>query len=166
VYASVESFLEDWKGESATTLRVLKLLTDGSLGQKVSPEGRTLGFIAWHLVLTIVEMGGKSGLALEGPAEDTPPPAEAARIVEAYQVVSRSFTAQIRSRWTDRMLGDELPLYGSKWRRVSILSSIVRHQIHHRGQMTVLLRQAGLRVPGIYGPAREEWQQMGMKPMD
>ena len=165
MYATVESFLEDWKGESATTLRVLKLLTDASLAQKVSPEGRTLGFIAWHLVLTIVEMGGKAGLTIAGPEEDAPPPAEAARIVEAYQEVSKLFAAQLRSRWTDRMLPEELPLYGTKWRRVSILSSILRHQIHHRGQMTVLLRQAGLPVPGIYGPAREEWQQMGMKPM-
>jgi uncharacterized damage-inducible protein DinB len=166
VYASVESFLEDWKGESATTLRVLKLLTDASLAQKVSPEGRTLGFIAWHVVLTIVEMGSKAGLAIAGPAEDSPPPAEAARIAVAYQEASGSLAAQLRARWTDRMLSEELPLYGSKWRRVSILSSIVRHQIHHRGQMTVLLRQAGLPVPGIYGPAREEWQQMGMKPQD
>ena len=30
--------------------------------------------------------------------------------------------------------------------------------------MTVLMRQAGLRVPGIYGPAREDWSGMGMEP--
>jgi uncharacterized damage-inducible protein DinB len=28
--------------------------------------------------------------------------------------------------------------------------------------MTVLMRQAGLRVPGVYGPAEEEWGEMGM----
>ena len=38
------------------------------------------------------------------------------------------------------------------------------HQTHHRGQMTVLMRQAGLTVPGVYGPAREEWAAMGMEP--
>lgn len=27
----------------------------------------------------------------------------------------------------------------------------------------VLMRQAGLKVPGTYGPAKEEWQQYGMK---
>jgi hypothetical protein len=27
--------------------------------------------------------------------------------------------------------------------------------------MTVLMRQAGLKVPGIYGPAKEEWSIYG-----
>ncbi|MCK4657684.1 MAG: hypothetical protein KAT85_11650, partial [candidate division Zixibacteria bacterium] len=35
--------------------------------------------------------------------------------------------------------------------------------IHHRGQMTVLMRQAGLKVPGVYGPSMEEWEHFGMK---
>ena len=28
----------------------------------------------------------------------------------------------------------------------------------------VLMRQAGLKVPGVYGPAREEWTAYGMQP--
>ena len=30
--------------------------------------------------------------------------------------------------------------------------------------MTVLMREAGLDVPGIYGPARQEWAAFGMQP--
>jgi uncharacterized damage-inducible protein DinB len=30
--------------------------------------------------------------------------------------------------------------------------------------MTVLMRQADLRVPGIYGPSREEWAAGGAEP--
>ena len=45
-----------------------------------------------------------------------------------------------------------------------MLSSLIRHQAHHRGQMTVLMRQAGLPVPGVYGPAREEWKAYGQEP--
>ena len=37
------------------------------------------------------------------------------------------------------------------------LMTLINHQNHHRGQMTVLMRQAGLTVPGVYGPAKEEW---------
>jgi uncharacterized damage-inducible protein DinB len=54
-------------------------------------------------------------------------------------------------------------MYGQRWKRGFTLTALVEHQIHHRGQMTVLMRQAGLRVPGIYGPAREDWASMGMK---
>ncbi len=35
-----------------------------------------------------------------------------------------------------------------------------------RGQMTVLMRQAVLAVPGIYGPAEEEWAAMRLPPQD
>lgn len=39
---------------------------------------------------------------------------------------------------------------------------MIQHQIHHRGQMTILMRQAGLTVPGLYGPSKEEWAVIGM----
>ncbi len=38
------------------------------------------------------------------------------------------------------------------------------HSIHHRAQMIVVMRMLGLSVPGIYGPAREEWAAYGMQP--
>jgi uncharacterized damage-inducible protein DinB len=165
MYPTIESFLDDWKLESASTLRILKVLTEVSLAQRVTPDGRTLGFLAWHIVLTLGEMGGKAGLAVSAPAEDTQAPAHTAAIVAAYETAARTLAEQVRARWTDRMLADELPMYGSIWRRDSVLNSLVRHQIHHRGQMTVLMRQAGLAVPGLYGPAREEWAGMGMEPL-
>lgn len=30
------------------------------------------------------------------------------------------------------------------------------HEIHHRGQLTILMRQAGITVSGLYGPSKEE----------
>jgi uncharacterized damage-inducible protein DinB len=53
-------------------------------------------------------------------------------------------------------------MYGQTWKRRDVLMALVMHQAHHRGQMTVLMRQAGLLVPGIYGPAREEWSKMNI----
>jgi uncharacterized damage-inducible protein DinB len=41
---------------------------------------------------------------------------------------------------------------------------LIVHEIHHRGQMTVLMRQAGLSFTGIYGPTREEWIKKGQQP--
>lgn len=31
------------------------------------------------------------------------------------------------------------------------------------GEMTVLMRQAGLVIPGVCGPAREQWSQLGQE---
>ena len=165
MYVTIDQFLQDWKKESEATHRILSCLSDASLPQRVGPEGRTLGFLAWHIVLTLGEMGGKAGLAVEAPAEDSPDPSRAVEIVSAYKAASDSLARHVREEWRDDMLGGEISMYGSNWRRGDVLGSLVHHQIHHRGQMTVLMRQAGLVVPGIYGPAREEWAKMGMHAM-
>ena len=72
---------------------------------------------------------------------------------------------EIELKWTDATLDEELDLYGETWKIGYLLRSLLYHQIHHRGQLTILMRQAKLLVPGVYGPSREEWSQMGMEPM-
>jgi uncharacterized damage-inducible protein DinB len=165
MYESISAFLDDWKQECNATSKIMHALTDESLCRTVSPEGRSLGTLAWHVVLTLGEMGGKAGLSVESPAEDAPKPTSSSEIASQYEKVARSVAERIQEKWNDSMLGDTLQLYGSTWTRAGVLASLVKHQIHHRGQMTVLMRQAGLRVPGVYGPAREEWAAMGMPPM-
>jgi uncharacterized damage-inducible protein DinB len=71
----------------------------------------------------------------------------------------------LNNNWKDGMLEEEDDMYGEPWKKGQSLTNLVAHQCHHRGQMTVLMRQAGLRVPGFYGPAKEDWAQMGMDPM-
>jgi uncharacterized damage-inducible protein DinB len=145
---------------------VFKNLTDASLKQKVSAEGRTLGHLAWHIVLTLGEMGGKAGLKINAPPENAPNPNTASAIVQAYEKAGASFATEIKQKWNDAMLFEEIDMYGQRWTRTATLASIIKHQIHHRAQMTVLMRQAGLKVPGVYGPSREEWSQVGMQPQE
>lgn len=47
-------------------------------------------------------------------------------------------------------------MYGEIWKINKVLSVVVKHQTHHRGQLTVIMRLAGLKVTGVYGPAKEE----------
>jgi uncharacterized damage-inducible protein DinB len=162
MYRTVQDFLDDWKYETEATLKIMHSLTDSSLGQKVTTEGRSLGFLAWHIVLTLGEMGGKTGVSVKCPPEETPQPSKAAEIAATYETAAKSVADEVRVKWTDRSLLDEIEMYGEKWKRGHALSSLSAHQIHHRAQMTVLMRQAGLKVPGIYGPSREEWAQFGM----
>ena len=67
----------------------------------------------------------------------------------------------MKTRWDDAALQVEDDLYGETWKRGFTLTVLLNHEIHHRGQMTVLMRQAGLKVPGIYGPSKEEWAGYG-----
>ena len=165
MYSTIASFLTDWNAERVATLKVLNALTDRSLTQKVDPAGRSLGFLAWHIVLTIGEMGGRAGVSVAAPPEDEEEPSEAAAIVAAFDAASLSMERELPKRWTDAMLEEEVSMYGQPWKRSAVLQSLILHQAHHRGQMTVLMRQAGLQVPAVYGPAREEWARMGMPPM-
>ncbi len=164
MYRSIREFLVDWDFEAAATAKVLDALTDASLAQQVAPKDRTLGRIAWHLVQTLPEMPGHAGLKVAGPAHDAPPPASAKAIAAAYRAADADFRRALPAAWKDSMLEDDVPMYGQVWKRGLVLAALMAHQVHHRGQMTVLMRQAGLKPPGIYGPAREDWAQMKMEP--
>jgi uncharacterized damage-inducible protein DinB len=104
----------------------------------------------------------KGGLEIDSPAEDSDPPETAKEIQDTYAKTADLFSAQVSEKWTDDMMNDDVELYGQKWKRRLLCSGTVKHEIHHRGQMTVLMRQAGLKVPGAYGPSKEEWSAYGM----
>ncbi len=162
--SGIDEFIYHWSQEVEATQKVFKHLTDKSLSQPVAPEYRTLGRIAWHIVLTMGEMMSRTGLHLTGPGADDPVPTSARTIFNAYNDTALSLLEQVRSTWTNAALQVEDDMYGEKWKRSATLTSLIFHQIHHRGQMTVLMRQAGLSVPGVYGPSRDEWSLIGAAP--
>jgi uncharacterized damage-inducible protein DinB len=164
VFTKLSHFERAWEFESEGTLKLLRALTDASLSQAIAPQERTLGRIAWHITTSLPEMMARTGVKLAGPAEHAPLPATAAAIVAGYEAASASLVPALKGSWTDQTLQEVDDMYGDKWKRGLTLTVLVTHQTHHRGQMTVLMRQAGLRVPGIYGPAREEWAGMGLEP--
>ncbi|MBN2338329.1 MAG: DinB family protein [Acidobacteria bacterium] len=161
MFRRIEDFIGAWETESGLTQKLLDALTDASLGRAVAEGHRTLGRIAWHLVTTIPEMMAKTGLRLEAVKADAPVPTTAAAIREAYAAAAAELLERVRAEWNDRTLTVEDEMYGEKWERGNSARVLVDHQAHHRGQMTVLMRQAGLRVPGVYGPAKEEWAAFG-----
>ncbi len=164
MYSTIGQFIAQWQYESAGTQKLLDTLTDASLAQEVAPGGRTIGRLAWHITQTIPEMMARTGLRVTGVGEHDPVPATAAAIASAYRAASTSLIEQLGANWTDATLAQADDMYGEQWTRAQTLNVLVTHQAHHRGQLTVLMRQAGLPVAGIYGPAREEWAQMGMEP--
>ncbi|HNF48246.1 MAG TPA: DinB family protein [Chitinophagales bacterium] len=110
-------------------------------------------------------MMSKTGLdipmEIKNPAEDTS--ITAAQLATAYTQAAATLLAEMEAKWTDASLQDSNNLYGMEWSNALTLSILLKHEIHHRGQLTVLMRLAGLIVPGVYGPSAEEWEQYGMK---
>jgi uncharacterized damage-inducible protein DinB len=156
MYRRIDDFLSDWDYERSMTSKMLHGLTDESLGQAVADDHFSLGSLAWHLVVAQRTMLGFAGLTVEGPERGSPQPASAAEIAAAYDATAESVGRAVQQQWSDDDLPGEIPMFRLTWTRGATLSFFVRHQTHHRGQMTVLMRQAGLQVPGVYGPSREE----------
>jgi uncharacterized damage-inducible protein DinB len=166
MYRTIDDFKRQWDQETESTLKLLSQLTDVSLRQKVMPEGRSLGVIAWHLVTTLGEMMHRAGLLTENRLENAPVPQQAKKIHQDYQTESRIINDAVSLKWKDADLLLEIEMYGEQWKKGMVLMSLILHQAHHRGQLTVLMRQAGLTIPGVYGPSKEEWVQYGMPPQE
>ena len=127
MYNSIEQFLKDWKYEKESTLKVLSNLTDESLNQKITPDGRSLGFLAWHITQTIPEMMGKTGLKVEGPGFDKDAPASAREIKDSFQKAADSLSDQITKSWKDETLKTEDDMYGEKWAKGLTLFYLMLH---------------------------------------
>ncbi|MCR8852473.1 DinB family protein [Lysinibacillus fusiformis] len=163
MFQTVEHFLQSWTFEATATQNLLQQLTDESLHQAITAGHWTLGRIAWHTVTAIRIISANTDLTFEAPAEDFPVPTSAQLIADSYHQASNAFIDAVKTQWTDKTMNETIEFIGQSIPNGSLLLFLLQHQSHHRGQMTVLMRQAGLAVPGIYGPAKEEWAQFGLQ---
>ena len=163
MYSKVTEFIEDWNYESESTLKVFEQLTDDSLNKKFNDNVRTPGRLAWHMVTTLGEMVQRTGLKFDATPEEAALPSAVKDIRNEYKRSSEGMLNAVKKEWKDESLLEDVNLYGQNWKKGKVLSVLVNHQTHHRGQLTVVMRLAGLKVPGVYGPAREEWANMGME---
>ncbi len=162
MFRKVDDFLATWRDESAGTQKLLDALTQESLTQSVGDGFRTIARLAWHITTSISEMASRTGLKVTGPGSEAKVPAKVEDIRKAYKETAMSLAEQLRANWKDATLDIKDDMYGEQWTRGKTLTALLSHEVHHRGQLTVLMRQAGLTVPGIYGPSKEEWTNYNM----
>ena len=162
MYRKIQDFLNDWNYESEGTAKIFSLITDANRRQEIHEGVRSLERLSWHLTQTITEMGHRAGLFPVDPFEGEDIPLNTASILEIYKDYSEQIAKAVNSKWTDSTLEDQVDMYGEQWSKGTILRVLINHQSHHRGQMTVILRMFDIPVPGLYGPSKEEWAQMGM----
>lgn len=164
MFRKLDDFLKTYEKQAEFTSTIFGALTDTNLDQKVAGGHRSLRQIAWHIVVTTAEMMARTGMRLSSIDHESMPPAAASDYVAAHRAVSAELITALKSTWNDETLAQTDDMYGEQWPRGFTLSALVQHEIHHRGQMTVLLRQSGSKVPGLFGPSKEEWMQYGMQP--
>ncbi|HEY6802955.1 MAG TPA: DinB family protein [Pyrinomonadaceae bacterium] len=157
-----ESLLTELEQETQITRRVLERIKDEHLNFKPHPKSRTLGELALHIATV---PGAVAAMAIQdkvqAPTFKDPSPnsiqeihdALEKSIARAKEVLSGVSDEVLHSSWT-MMLGDKEIFSQPK---LQVLRSIMlNHWYHHRGQLSVYLRELDVPIPSIYGPSADE----------
>ena len=162
----VDALLPEFDHEIASTRRLLDRLPEQQLAWKPHAKSMALGALAEHLG----QLGVWGELTLTQSAVDLettarPPGYQPmtvkadilahfdARMAAARAALVGRTDAELMAPWTLRRGAQEfftLPK-ASCWR-----TFVMNHLIHHRGQLTVYLRELDVPLPSIYGPSADE----------
>ena len=161
--ALIDGLLQELKQEAETTRRVLERVPDNKLSWRPHEKSRTLGELALHVA--IVPGNVAEFVAAESPvqapqfAEPSPKnaselvPALEESIAKAKKVLGGMDDAALQATW--RMMQGERELLALP--RLAMLRSVMlNHWYHHRGQLTVYMRELDVPIPSIYGPSADE----------
>ena len=158
----IDALIQELEQEAQTTRRVLERVPGDKLAWKPHDKSMSLGQLALHVATcpgSIAEISQVS--PFEVPAFVQPPAQSAAELVPALdQSVARA--KEILRTLDDADLGKiwQVVKEGQEVMAIpvgAVLRSIMlNHWYHHRGQLSVYLRQVGALVPSIYGPSADE----------
>jgi uncharacterized damage-inducible protein DinB len=154
--------IQELDQEAQTTRRVLERVPGDRLGWKPHAKSMSLGQLALHVATT---PGGVSEIVRQSPHPvpefNQPSASSAAELIPALE------ESVMKAKENLRTIGDAG--LGNIWRLVegdkelmampvgAVLRFIMlNHWYHHRGQLSVYLRQPGVPVPSIYGPSADE----------
>lgn len=157
-----EIFRKVWDSEFRTTVNVFRSFLPEHLDLKPHERSRTVRDLAWQCVIDERVMGAvleKTGHDLRNAPPGQPPPENMDEIVSAYSRAHEAGARDLGSLTEDefgRTVTSILKFGEWKAPKPEVLWSNVLDQGHHRGQLTVYLRQAGGKVPPIYGPSGDE----------
>lgn len=162
MFRRIDDFIQAFGQESASTLKLFHHISNEALVAKPYDNIRSIQRLVWHITVTLGEMLEKTGLHIDCPDEHSAPPDDIQTICKAYEAASKSVLQEVRAHWTDADLDTEVNMYGEQWSKGTVLTVLVKHEAHHRGQLTILMRLSGLPVIGVYGPSKEEWAAWNM----
>lgn len=162
----MESFVAEYVRECANTRKMLERVPEQEFGWKPHEKSFTLGQLASHLVDS--QMWGTMTVNTEklelGQGDYVPFIASSTKeLVETFDVkveearqalegLSDSAAMANWSMWKDGKKILEMP-------KIAVLRDfILKHMIHHRGQLSVYLRMKDVPLPQIYGPTADESQ--------
>lgn len=161
MYKTVAEHVADYREDMTEAAKLFDALTDESLKREVAPGYWTLDQLAWHMITARAGLLKRLDVSIDYELPKDPP-ASAAEIARHYREGGEAVLAAVEAQLKDERLTEPVDFYGMAWDGSKLLWEMLKHETHHRGQMTVLMRQAGLAVHGVFGPSKEEREKMGI----
>ncbi len=166
MYRTITDFINDCNTESEATLQIFEVIAEDKKSKKLNENVRSLERLAWHITQSLTEMPHKAGLIEIDFLDNKSIPSTLVEIISTYKKYSQLLLKAVEDNWTDIDLLTTINMYVEDWTKGKILTVLINHQIHHRAQMTIIMRLLEIKVPGIYGPSKEEWTKYGMAAME
>jgi uncharacterized damage-inducible protein DinB len=159
----VDAILSEFEQETVTTRKVLERVPNDKLGWKPHAKSMSLGQLALHIAQVPGSIAGfvsTSTLALSAPftqaaatSIDDVMAALDQSVAKVHDIVGGLDDDTVTSSWTLTAGGRTLMTV----RRLDIIRTLMlNHWYHHRGQLSVYLRQLEVPLPSIYGPSADE----------
>ena len=160
---TTDELLQELDQEAETTRRVLERVPNEKLTWRPHHKARTLGELAMHVAVVpgaVAELFGGPSPAQVPQFQDPPLnnvsdllPALEESLAKAKKVLSGIDEAALNEIW--RMMHGDRELFALP--RAALFRSIMlNHWYHHRGQLSVYLKQLDVPIPSIYGPSADE----------
>ena len=152
-----ESILRTWRYEHGTSATCIRAVPQGTAAFRPHGRSRSMGELCRHLgEAERFFVVGCLGVEVPGPdpvAKDAPLPDPGA-VADAFDRSHAALAAAVEAR-APAWFEEPVEFYGMRLPRADVLGVMVRHEVHHRGQLSVFLRLAGGKVPAIYGPSAD-----------
>ena len=147
--------LTDYEQERAPTKRVIGAVPSGQ--ENYTPSGKCMTSLdlAWHVASSELFFlnGVCSGKFSPGDPKRPDTIRNAEDVLAWYDENLPPALAQARGL-SGEQLAQVIDFFGMmQFPGVAYLTLMVKHSVHHRGQLSAYLRPMGAKVPGIYGPS-------------
>ena len=158
-----ESLLPEFDHETTMTRVVLERLPEGAFEWRPHPKSYTLGGLATHLAQ--IPHWGTSILTKDFYDLATSTTRDPLTSLKAVLETFDGHVREVRSALVSLTDGQLLQPWALRRAEKIVLSMprvsalrgfVVRHLVHHRGQMTVYLRLNDVPLPPLYGPTADE----------
>ena len=154
MYTTINGFLADHAEDCAEIQKNFDALTDTALQTRAASGNWNLGQLAAHTINAWEGALKQAGHQIN--FKRLPDSSSAAELAEGFRAATQAVQEHVRETWTDATLSEPVDMWGMAWTKAKVLYEMLKHTIHHHGQMTILMRQAGLKVHGVYGPSLDE----------